>query len=95
MNGVLYIVIILSLGACTGSYLNESQSQIKSLGNGDYIYYFKYTDGCLTDDQIKVCAEKQLINKKLLPAVCINGIEVFTGKGPDGGGWLYAKFRCN
>lgn len=86
-------VACLITGCSWGSPTFEDRSPVKSLGNGEYIYYFKYTDGCLTDEQIKSCARSQLTKKSLIPTECINGIEVLSGKGPANG-WVYAKFRC-
>jgi hypothetical protein len=64
-----------------------------SLSGGEYIYHFKYSKGCLSDEEIKSCAAMQLINKNLIPTECINGVEVLSGHGPSNG-WNYAKFRC-
>lgn len=94
MNIVRLIYMILLLAGCEGPILNENHSPVLLQGNGDYIYNFKYSDDCLTDEQIKACAEIQLKNRKLIPSECSNGIEVLYGRGPDGGGSLHAIFRC-
>ena len=83
--------LVLLLNGC--SELNLNSNPVKLLDNGDYIYDFKYSDNCLSDDCIKVSAKKKLELLGLVPYQCKNGIDVYHANGPNNG-WVYVKFRC-
>jgi hypothetical protein len=88
------LILVLMLAGCSwGAPTGERIGPVKSLPGGEYIYDFRYSKGCLSDEEIKYCAKTQLINKNLIPVECVNGVEVLSGHGPSNG-WVYAKFRC-
>jgi hypothetical protein len=95
LGAILQLLIVVSLmsGCSLGAPSMEDRSPVKQLSVDEYIYYFKYTDGCLTNEQTKSCAQIQLVSRKLIPFQCLNGVEVLSGSGPSNG-WLFAKFRC-
>jgi hypothetical protein len=91
---VRLLILVLVLAGCSwGAPPGEHRGPVKQLTSGEYIYDFRYSDGCLSDNEIKSCAETQLINKNLIPIECVNGVEILSGNGPSNG-WVYAKFRC-
>jgi hypothetical protein len=87
------ITSILVTGCTWGAPKDEDRSPVKYLGNGEYIYDFKYTKDCLYGDHIKVCAKEKIELLNLVPMACRNGIDVFSKGGPNNG-WVFAKFRC-
>ena len=97
LHFVIFLKLPIAVCLMTGCNLaappfNE-RNPVRPLLNGDYNYTFKYSDVCLTDEEIKSCAETQLIKRKLLSLQCVNGVEMLFGSGPSNG-WAHATFRC-
>ncbi len=80
---------------CAESLLNQNKSSVYLTSSGNYSYDFRSSEDCLSDEQIKACAETQLINQKLLPLECSNQKIEILGVGGPNNGWEYANFRCN
>ncbi len=85
-----FIFLAFLLTGC--SELNLNPNPVKPLDSGDYVYHFKYSDGCV-GDLINACAKKEIESLNLVSAECANGIEVLSG-GKSQNGWAHATFRC-
>ena len=84
------LILVFLLNGC--SELNLNPTHVKLLDNGDYIHYFKYSDGCV-GDAIKDCGKKELESLNLVPAECAHNIEMVSG-GKGENGWAFVTFRC-
>ena len=92
MRLIVFIFVMFILVACTSDpILNENHSPVKLQDNGDFIYDFKYSDGCV-GDAVKQCALKSMQEKNLVPPSC-NNVKILKG-GKTENGWAWATFRC-
>jgi hypothetical protein len=90
--GIKWLLIVFAISGCSwGAPENECRGPLKKIGLGEYIYSFKYPDGCI-GDLIKECGLKMLQEKNLVPAGC-NEISVLSGAKAENG-WAHVKFQC-